>query len=72
MQRPRMTQQIYLSLELDSEMVATFASADTDPETLDAFLDYLGDLDTPLRADRKELEAFLSQRQSHILGRADF
>ena len=60
-----MNRRIYAALELDPESFDRVA----DPDDV---LDYLaGDVPPSHRAQARELESFLWQRQSHVLGRAD-
>ncbi|MEX1366931.1 MAG: hypothetical protein AB1Z98_27640 [Nannocystaceae bacterium] len=67
-----MTPQIYASLEFDHERVVRFTNPEHGEPALDGFLDYLAGDDEPrYAAEARDLEAFLWQRQSHVLGRAD-
>jgi hypothetical protein len=60
-----MNHQIYAALELDPDAFDSFTAAEN-------VLDYLaGDESPSHRAQVRELESFLWQRQSHVLGRAD-
>ena len=67
-----MKRQIYAAIELDHERLGRFTfSGDGEPRP-DDLLDYLaGDDEASHRAAARELESFLWQRQSHVLGRAD-
>ena len=66
-----MNRQIYASLEFDHERLGRFTGPQSD-ESPDGLLDFLaGGADACLSAEARELESFLWQRQSHVLGRAD-
>lgn len=66
-----MSQEVYLSLELDHDRLGAVLGPDSEEQGMGSFLDYLADATTQTQAEAAELEAFLRQRQSHVLGRAD-
>ena len=67
--RRNMNQQVYSSLEHDPQRFGPMLAGDEDA-SLGALLDFLAE---PPRSgtEAEEINAFLMQRQSHVLGRAD-
>lgn len=64
-----MTAEIYSSVLLNPEGMSRFVAADADISG--SFLHILAGGQDASGADARELEDFLRQRQTHILGRAD-
>lgn len=64
-----MKNQVYSSLEHDPTRFGNMLSADDDA-SLGALLGFLAEQPSS-GTEAEEIEAFLMQRQSHVLGRAD-
>ncbi len=65
-----LTHEIYRSLELDPDRLGKLLANGDEPD-LGALLDLLAGPPHISGTDAEDIEAFLMQRQSHVLGRAD-